>query len=172
MDAENRSIAVGFASALAVSLKTRLVTRPMGVLSSSETKILALGFSFCPASQADNFEVVKDVNLFARRLTYINTCMTRKGERKKQELIERGQWKGFTVQDFMALKDLVDLLDENETAMGGSAEGGPPESLSEVSPQAQSHLVNSRFRKKIHTVSSFENKSPYLDFSVPGHFRY
>lgn len=45
--------------------------------------------------------------------------------KKKQEMIEREQWKGFSVRDFMALKDLMDLLDENDTAIGGSAEGGP-----------------------------------------------
>lgn len=69
--------------------------------------------------------MVKDINIFERRLTY-KYMYDKERKKIKQEMIEREQWKGFTVRDFMALKDLIDLLDENEAAMGGSVEGGPP----------------------------------------------
>lgn len=72
----------------------------------------------------------------------------RKGKRKKQEIIEREQWKGFTVRDFMALKDLMDILDENDAAIGGSAEGGLPDIQPGVSPHAQSPMESPKFRKK------------------------
>lgn len=35
-------------------------------------------------------------------------------KKKKQEKIDKEQWKGYTVRGFMALKDLMNLLDENE----------------------------------------------------------
>lgn len=45
-------------------------------------------------------------------------------KRKTQEMIDPDQWKGFTVRYFMALKDLMDLLDENESTPGDSGEAG------------------------------------------------
>lgn len=67
------------------------------ILSPSEAEVLTLGLSFFPASWADKFEVVKDVNLFARRLTY-KYMYDKKRRKEKQELMEREQWKGFTVR--------------------------------------------------------------------------
>lgn len=50
-------------------------------------------------------------------------------KKKTQQMIDHEQWKGFTVRDFMALKDLMDLLDQNESGSGATGEVGPPDPL-------------------------------------------
>lgn len=102
----------------------KIINLSSKVLSPFEIEVLGLGLSFCPTSRADPFEAVKDLNLFARRLTY-KYIYDKEKKKKKQELIEHEQWKGFTVREFMDLKDLMDLLDENNTVMGALRRGVP-----------------------------------------------
>lgn len=67
-------------------------------------------------------------------------------KRKKQENIEHEQWKGFTVRYFMALKDLMYLLNENDASEGGSAERGLSDMIPRVPLKAQSPLEIPKFR--------------------------
>lgn len=71
--------------------------------------------------------------------------MIQKRKRKTQENIDQDQWKSFTVRDFMALKDLMDLLDENESTAGDSGEAVPPDSNLGVLPAPRAPEVDSRF---------------------------
>lgn len=72
-------------------------------LSRDELIVLKLGLSFCPSSKMDKYEVIKDLYLFVRKLTYkfiFNPDKKRKREEK--ELSEK--IKKFTMRDFRALK--------------------------------------------------------------------
>lgn len=80
-------------------------------------------------------------------------------KKKKQEILECEHGKGFTVRDLMALKDLMDLLDENEDHLGGSAEEGPP-ACPGVSPRAVPPKEIPKFckkKKKINQFLSYKN---------------
>lgn len=76
-----------------------------------ELEVLRLGLSFCPSQHIDKFTLVKDLHIFARNLTYKYIFDTDRGKGVKRE---EDLYKGFKVQDFRALKMLIQLLDENE----------------------------------------------------------
>lgn len=59
----------------------------------------------------DKFTLVKDLHMFASNLTYKYIFDTDKGKTVKRD---EDLYKGFKVQDFKALKTLIQLLDENE----------------------------------------------------------
>lgn len=117
-----------------VENQSQVINLSSKALSGAELEVLSLDLSFCPTASIDSFEIVKDLDLFARHLTY-KYMFDDERKKKKQEILEHEQWKGFTVRDFMALKDLMDHLDENDGSLGGSAEEGPP-TCTGVSPQA------------------------------------
>lgn len=91
-------------------------------------------------------------------------------KKKKHESLEREQWKGFTVRDFMALKDLMNLLDENEDHLGGSAEEGPP-TCSGVSPRAVPPNEIPKFRKKSTNFPPLKTNPNIWTFFTAGHNR-
>lgn len=70
--------------------------------------------SFCPISTPDTFSIIKDPHLFSRKLTY-KFLFDHDRQEKQKNLIEQEIWKDFTVAEFRALKDLVLLLEENDT---------------------------------------------------------
>lgn len=72
-----------------------------------------MGLSFCPSDSANKFDLVKDLNWFVRRLAwkaiFQNTKKTTESEEAlaffKQTLTKKG--------DFRAIRDLMELLNEN-----------------------------------------------------------
>ena len=84
-------------------------------LSKDELTVLKLGLSFCPNSNLDKYEVIKDLYLFARKLTYkFIFDPDKKRLREERELSE--QIKKYSMKEFRALRDLILLLDENDTS--------------------------------------------------------
>ena len=68
-------------------------------LSPTEVELLSLGLSFCPNTTSKKFELIKDLYLFARKLTYKfmfdkERC-TQQTDSAHQEI-----WKDFTVAEF------------------------------------------------------------------------
>lgn len=78
-------------------------------LTKHEVEVLRRGLSFCPDEGIDVFDIVKDVNLFARKL--ILKVLLDKSSSKPNYL---ELFKGYTVADFRALKDLILLMQESE----------------------------------------------------------
>lgn len=76
-------------------------------LTEAEKEVLSLGLSFCPSRSLDNFEVVKDIFLFARKLLFKSMYTKTK---KSEEIIAPN----LKTADFKALRDLNLLLQENE----------------------------------------------------------
>lgn len=74
-------------------------------------EVLRLGPSFCSLQKIDIFELIKDLYLFARNLTYKYIFDKDRG---RKETGGEEMYKGFKVQDFCTLKTLIQLLDEND----------------------------------------------------------
>lgn len=84
-------------------------------LSSDEKSVLELGLSFCPTQKGNKFELAKDVMLFARKLLFHiihDTTVTP----QVQKAWDMELWKDFTINDFWALKDLMQFWEESNTA--------------------------------------------------------
>lgn len=79
--------------------------------------MLRLGLSLCLSQKIDKFILVKDLHLFARNLTYKYIF---DNDRGRVAWREEDLYKGFKVQDFRALKILIQLLDENEGSADSS----------------------------------------------------
>lgn len=73
-------------------------------LSPIEIEVLKLGLSFCPSQTIDKFTLVKDLQFFARNLTYKYIFDSDRGRviGKDDDI-----YKDFKVQDFRALKILT-----------------------------------------------------------------
>lgn len=111
-------------------------------LSPSEIEVLRLGLSFCPSQQIDKFTLAKDLHLFARNLTYKYVFDNERGRVMGRE---EDFYKGFTVQDFRALKILIQLLDENESSGDLTESTSEEEELdSEVAPEPWKFKVKSQ----------------------------
>lgn len=82
-------------------------------LSEDELTVLKLGLSFCPNANLDKYEVIKDLYLFARKLTYKHIFDPDKNRPMAEKDLSE-QIKKITMKDFRALKDLMILLDENQ----------------------------------------------------------
>lgn len=61
----------------------------------------------------DKFTLVKDLYLFTRKLTF-KYLFDKDRTKKAEEKTEADQYKGYTMADFRALRDLIQLLNENE----------------------------------------------------------
>lgn len=79
-------------------------------LSDAEIQILEKGLSFWPDHNIDVFENIKDLNLFARKL-YLHVVLNRSSD-KSIHFVEL--FKGYTVQEFLALKDMIIMMQERE----------------------------------------------------------
>lgn len=83
-------------------------------LSNDAKELLQLGLSFCPVQNLDKFTVIKDLNLFTRKLL-LKVIYDK--DKKNVNLIENDDiLKGFSVQDFRNLKTLMQLLEEHKIA--------------------------------------------------------
>lgn len=71
-----------------------------------ELEVLKRGLSFCPDKDMDVFDVIKDVNLFARKL--LLKVLVNKPKTSQPNYAEMFQ--GYTLADFRALKDLILLM--------------------------------------------------------------
>lgn len=83
-------------------------------LSPTEIELLSLGLNFCPNSTSNKFELIKDLYLFARKLTY-KFMFDKERCIKQTDIADQEIWKDFTVAEFHALKTLVLLLDKSES---------------------------------------------------------
>lgn len=72
-------------------------------LSLVETQVLARGLSFCPNQNLDKFEVIKDLQLFARKLILKQLY--------SQDIPVKPD---FELQELRALETLIDLLEESD----------------------------------------------------------
>lgn len=72
------------------------------VLSNKERRLLSKGLSFCPDSNLDSFEAIKDVNLFARKVL-LKSLYSK--EKKKDNIVQHDK----------DLDDLLSLLDEQDS---------------------------------------------------------
>lgn len=79
-------------------------------LSQKEVTVLRRGLSFCPDQNLDTFDCVKDYNLFARK--FVLKVLMEKKRFEKPNYAEL--CKGYTVEDFKALKDLILLMQGSE----------------------------------------------------------
>lgn len=73
---------------------------------------MELGLSFCPTQKGNKFELAKDVLLFARKLLFHvihDTTITLQAQKAQDMEL----WKDFTINDFRALKDLMQLWKES-----------------------------------------------------------
>lgn len=75
-----------------------------------EVEVLQKGLSFCPDKGMDVFDVIKDVHLFSRKL--LLKVLVDKSKTTKPNYAEL--FKGYTVADFRALKDVILLMQESE----------------------------------------------------------
>lgn len=89
-------------------------------LTKQEEQVLGLGLNSCTDQTTDKFTIVKDLYLFTRKLTfkYVND---KDRTRKVEDKSDIDQYKGYTMADFRALRDLIQLLNENQE----EGEGGP-----------------------------------------------
>lgn len=78
-------------------------------LSSAEIDVLSRGLTFCPQENFDLFEVVTDLQLFARRL------LLKSLHAKTDTNIDMSEWASFSMKEFKALRDLTLLFQENNT---------------------------------------------------------
>lgn len=87
----------------------------------------------------DKLEVIKDLYLIARKLTYKYIFdPDRKRVREEKELSE--QIKKFTMKDFRALRDLMFLLEENQEH--NDSQPIEPSSVPNTQSQSDSHFKN------------------------------
>lgn len=76
-------------------------------ISEPQRKLLEKGLNFVPNSPLDKFTVVKDLNLFARKLTL--KLMYDKPDLPIPGLAD---WNDLSAQEYRSIKNLMDLLDE------------------------------------------------------------
>lgn len=82
--------------------------------SQDDLELLHYGLSFCPTSQVDKYDTIKDLYLFSRKLTYKflydqdRICCKQDGELAESI-------KHFTMAEFRSFRDLILLLEENES---------------------------------------------------------
>lgn len=74
--------------------------------------VLKFGLSFCPSTNIDKYETIKDVYLFSRNLTY-KFLFDKQVLQSKQDKAITEQVKHFSMEDFRVLRDLILLLEEN-----------------------------------------------------------
>lgn len=79
-------------------------------LSLDEVEVLRKGLSFCPDQELNIFDAVKDIHLFARKL--VLKVLMEKSHSEKLNYNEL--FKGYTVADFKALKEIILLMQENQ----------------------------------------------------------
>lgn len=84
------------------------------ILTKDEITVLGLGLNFCPTPSFDKFKAAKDIILFARKLT-LHTVYDKTPTPQAQKAKDMELWKEFTIRDFKALKDLMQLWEEGNT---------------------------------------------------------
>lgn len=64
-----------------------------------ELEVLRFGLSFCPSMNMDKYEVIKDIYLFVRNLTY-KYMFKQDSVRAKQECKLSESFRHYTMEDF------------------------------------------------------------------------
>lgn len=81
-------------------------------MTEDELTILQLGFTFCPDPEADQYELVKGLHLFARRLMY--QVLYDKDQKDNQfPAYDNSVLEDATIEDLRALHDLMELWDKS-----------------------------------------------------------
>lgn len=115
-----------------------------------------MGLSFCPNRSLDNFETVKDIFLFARKLL-LKSMYTKTN--KREETIARN----LRAADFKALRDLNLLLQESEGVESGWLDAWESDdSEDEKIDNTQQHK---QFKRKLHRFPAL-NQNPALALFV------
>lgn len=80
--------------------------------------MLKLGLTFCPDENADKFELIKDLHLFARCLMY-KVLYDKESNTVEFPCQPNSNLTGVTFEDLKALQDLMDLWDERNPEEAG-----------------------------------------------------
>lgn len=75
-------------------------------LSQTKRELLQLYLSFCPNSISTKFDIIKDLHLFSRKLTY-KYMFDSERQNKQTDISHQKTWKNVTVSEFRALRDMV-----------------------------------------------------------------
>lgn len=81
-------------------------------LSQDEDRVLKLSLTFCPDENADKFELIKDLHVFARHLMY-KVLYDKESNTVEFPCQPNSNLTGVTFEDLKALQDLMDLWDES-----------------------------------------------------------
>lgn len=101
-------------------------------LSGDESEVLHLGLTFSPDEEADRFQLIKDLHLFARRLMYKVLYDKDQGDTLVQGN-NSSALENITFEDLKALQDLMELWDESNPEEEGWVFTPPEVSRDDIS---------------------------------------
>ncbi|XP_073491307.1 uncharacterized protein [Aquarana catesbeiana] len=99
------------------STKAPMVTRASMAKNSSahapaeQLSILKLGLTFCPVQKVDQFELIKDINLFSRKLMF-KILYDKSDIPINDRALANPAWEGMTISDIKAMEELMELWEE------------------------------------------------------------
>ncbi|XP_073474119.1 uncharacterized protein [Aquarana catesbeiana] len=76
-----------------------------------QISVLNLGLTFCPMHKVDQFELIKDLNLFSRKLMF-KTLYDKPATSIQDSTLDNPLWKGMSINDIKAMEDLMELWEE------------------------------------------------------------
>lgn len=80
-------------------------------LSAEQISVLKLGLTFCPTQRVDQFELIKDINLFSRRLMF-KIIFDKSSPSSNDRSLGDPAWCDMTIADIKALEELMELWEE------------------------------------------------------------
>lgn len=80
-------------------------------LSAEQVSILKLGLTFCPTQRVDQFELIKDINLFSRRLMF-KILYDKPDASNNGRALDDPAWRDMTIADIKAMEELMELWEE------------------------------------------------------------
>lgn len=77
--------------------------------------MLSLGLTFCPTQKIDQFKLIKDINLFSRKLLFKVFFKNSSYSTGPPRSLNNPLWDDITIKDLKALDDLMELWEEGHT---------------------------------------------------------
>ncbi|XP_056412938.1 uncharacterized protein LOC130355994 [Hyla sarda] len=96
----------------------KIINLSTHILTEAQCEVLNLGLSFCPTSKFDNFSTVKDLHLFARKLTFKKIF-----DNARPQTTASTSFDLTCTADQQVTQTLMDLLQEQEMETATSQEG-------------------------------------------------